>query len=328
MKPKVLITGANGFTGRNFCLYLARKGVPTRGMYWEPEGRPDIAHENLELVPGDLRDRASLKPVLEGIEIVQNVAALYRPTNIPQSMYWDVNVEGVRNIMELSAQAGVKRFVQCSTIGVHGNVKNPPAAEDAPIAPDDYSQSSKLKGEELALELGPKLKLPVVVIRPAAIYGRLEDRFLKLAKLIKSGRFIMFGSGEVPYHFIHVDDLSEAFILAAEKDEAVGEIFIIADERALSINEVTRIIADELDVPPPRIRLPYNLLFAASAICEFACKPFGVSPPLHRRRAAWFNSARSFDIGKARRILGYDPKIKPEDGLRQMARSYVDAGWL
>ena len=328
MKPTVLVTGANGFTGRNFCQYLARRGVPTRGLYWAPDGKPDFGHENLELVPGDLRDRESLKSALEGIEVVQNVAALYRPTNIPESMYWDVNVEGVRNILELSAEAGVRRFVQCSTIGVHGNVKNPPAAEDAPIAPDDYYQYSKLKGEELSLELGPKLNLPVVVIRPAAIYGKLEDRFLKLARLVKSGRFVMFGNGQVPYHFIHVDDLSEAFILAAEKDDVVGEIFIIADDHALPVGRIVQIVAEELGVSPPRIRLPYSLLYGVSAACEFACKPFGVSPPLHRRRAAWFNSARSFDIGKARRVLGYEPKVAPEDGLREMVRSYVEAGWL
>jgi nucleoside-diphosphate-sugar epimerase len=76
------------------------------------------------------------------------------------------------------------------------------------------------------------------------------------------------------------------------------------------------------------MRLPYPLLYYASAACEFACKPFSISPPLHRRRAAWFNSTRSFDIGKARRILGYEPKIRPAEGLKEMVRSYVDAGWL
>ena len=101
-----------------------------------------------------------------------------------------VNVEGIRNIVELAAEAGVERFVQCSTIGVHGNVKDPPAAEDAPIKPDDYYQHTKLKGEELARERGPELNLPVVIVRPAAIYGALEYRFLKLARLIASRRFI------------------------------------------------------------------------------------------------------------------------------------------
>ena len=87
MKPTVLVTGANGFTGSYFCQYLAQRGILTRGMYYPPDGVPEFSHENLELVPGDLCDRESLKPVLEGIEIVQNVGALFRPINVPDEMY-------------------------------------------------------------------------------------------------------------------------------------------------------------------------------------------------------------------------------------------------
>ena len=154
MKPTALVTGANGFTGKNLSRYLAEHGVPTRAMYWPPDGEPEFNGVNLEVVPGDLRDRDSLKKALDGIEVVYNIAALYRPTNVPNSMYWEVNVEGIRNIVELAAEAGVKRFVQCSTIGVHGHVESPPATEDAPIKPDDYYQSTKYEGEKLTKELG------------------------------------------------------------------------------------------------------------------------------------------------------------------------------
>ena len=99
MKPKVLVTGANGFTGNYFCKFLAERGIPTRGMYYPPDGEPDIRHENLELVKGDLLDRDSLRRAVDGIEIVQNIAALYRPMNVPEKMYWAVNVDGVPNIM-------------------------------------------------------------------------------------------------------------------------------------------------------------------------------------------------------------------------------------
>jgi nucleoside-diphosphate-sugar epimerase len=324
----VLVTGANGFTGSWFCQYLAKRGTATRGMYWEPDGEPEFSHPNLELVPGDLRDRESLRRALDGIEVVHNIAALYRPTNVPERMYREVNVDGVRNIVEEAARAGVRRFVQCSTIGVHGAIANPPATEEAPIKPDDYYQETKYQGEVISQKLSKELGMPLVVVRPAAIYGPRETRFLKLARAIKNGSFVMFGKGDVRYHFIHVDDLSDAFVLCTEKDEAVGETFTIADDHALTLNEITRILAEALGTRPPRLRLPYPLLYYASAACELACKPFSISAPLHRRRAAWFNSTREFDIGKARRILGYQPKIAPEDGLKEMVRSYVDAGWL
>ena len=150
----------------------------------------------------------------------------------------------------------------------------------------------------LSQELSRKLGMPLVVVRPAAIYGPKERRFLKLARAVKSGTFVMFGRGDVRYHFIHVEDLSDAFVRCAEVDEAVGEIFIIADDHAITLDEVARTVADALGTRPPRIRLPYPGLYYASAACEVACKPFSISPPLHRRRAAWFNSTRSFDIAK------------------------------
>ena len=121
--------------------------------------------------------------------------------------------------------------------------------------------------------VGAAVRQPVAVIRPAAIYGPRERRFLKLAKTIKNRQFIMFGSGEVTYHFVHVDDLSEGFVLAQEKDGAIGQVFIIADDHAVTLNETVRAVSEALNMPPPRLRLPYPLLYAASAVCEFACKP-------------------------------------------------------
>lgn len=328
MNATALVTGANGYTGSHLCRHLARRGVPTRGMYWPPDGEPAFAEEHLELVPGDLRDRDSLKRALDGVQVVHNVAALYRATNVPNQVFWDVNVEGVRNMMELAAQSGVRRFVHCSTIGVHGHVEHPPATETSPIKPDDYYQYTKQKGEERARELGRELDLPTAIVRPAAIYGPREERFLKLAKLIQKGRFVMFGSGDVLYHFIHISDLCDAFALCAECDEAAGETYIIADDHAIPLNRIVEIVADELGVAPPRLRIPYFALYSASAAVEWACRPFGIEPPLHRRRASWFRHTRSFDTGKARRELGFSPRVAPEQGLPEMVRSFRDAGWI
>ena len=297
-------------------------------MYWPDDGVPEVNHDLIQMVPGDLRDKDSLRSALEGIDVVYNIAALYRPTNVSNRMYWEVNVEGTRNIVELAAETGVKRFVHCSTIGVHGTIDNPPATEEAPLKPDDYYQYTKLKGEELCREIGEEKGLAVAIVRPAAIYGIEETRFFMLAKLIQKGRFIMFGNGRVLYHFIHINDLCAAFMLCAEKAEAVGETVIIADDHAITLNDVNRIIADALGVSPPRIRLPLFVLTIASTLCEFACKPFKISPPLHRRRASWFIADRAFDIGKARKLLGYEPQVTPDEGLKEMALSYRKAGWI
>jgi nucleoside-diphosphate-sugar epimerase len=328
MLPKVLVTGANGYTGANLCRFLAERGVAVRGMYYRPDGEPDFEHDLIEWLPGDLRDRASLEEAVRGIDTLHNIAALYRVTNVPNSTFWAVNAEGVKSLVECAAAAGVRRFVHCSTIGVHGTVRNPPAIETSELRPDDYYQYTKLKGEEIARTLGAELGLQMAIIRPAAIYGPLETRFLKLARMVNTGRFVMFGKGEVPYQFTYIDDLCEAFVLCAERDEAVGETFLIADDAPLTINGIVSIVARELGVAPPRLRLPFPVLYGASLLCEAVCLPFRLSPPLHRRRASWFNSARAFDIGKAKKKLGFQPNVRPEDGLPAMIRSYREAGWL
>lgn len=332
IEPKVLVTGANGFGGGCLCLYLAERGIPVRGMYYTPDGGdPTFSHPNLQLVPGDLTDGESLERALEGIEVVHNLAALYRPTIVAKEMYFKVNVDGVKDLVERAARRKVRRFVHCSTMGIHGSVTNPPADEESPIKPDDYYQESKYQGEVVAMGRAKELGMEIVTIRPTAIYGPREHRFLKLAKMIGSGHSIMFGDGKIRYHFIHADDLSQSFMLAAESPNAVGQSYLIGDEHPPTLNEIFQIIGDELGQPAPRYRLPYTPVWLAAAACEFAflpLRPLGLSPPLYRRRVNWFASERWFDISKAKRELGYQPQVAIEDGLREMVRSFVEAGWL
>jgi nucleoside-diphosphate-sugar epimerase len=328
MQPRILITGANGFTGNYFVRYLQERGVPVRAMYYGPDGDPGFTGDGVESVAGDLRDRESLKRALEGIEVVQNIAALYRPTNVPNSLFFDVNVTGIGNIVELAKEAGVRRFVQCSTIGVHGTVGRTPINEDGPIQPDDHYQETKWLGEELAVKRAAELDLPLSVVRPAGIYGPLEHRFRKITQLVGRRRFLMFGSGETYYHFVHVRDLCDGLLLAGEKEEAIGRRYIIADDHAISIAHFVELLAKGAGVKPPRLRIPYWMLKTAALACEGVCKPFGISPPMHRRRAAWFVSNRTFDITRARRELGYVPRISIEDGVAEMVESFRCAGWL
>jgi dihydroflavonol-4-reductase len=328
MKPTILITGANGYTGHFFTHYLGRKGLAVRAMYYPPDGKPDHAYPNVELVPGDLRNRDEVAASLQGIDTVYHIAALYRPTNVPESVYEAVNVGGTRNMVELSVAAGVRRFINTSTIGVHGTVGRAPVDEDGPIAPDDYYQNSKWRGEQLAHELASQLGLSLTTIRPAGIYGPREHRFLKITQLIQKRRFVMFGSGETYYHFVHVKDLSDAYLAAAERPTTAGRSYIIADDHAITIQQFVNSIADALGSKRPGIRLPYGLLKVAALACEVICKPLRISPPIHRRRAAWFVSNRTFDISRARTELEYEPKVRIEDGIAEMVESYRDAGWV
>lgn len=328
MSNKVLVTGAAGFTGGHLARRLASSGVSVRALVRDPRQCADLVKWGIEPVQGDLRDAQSLRQAVQGIDIVYHIAALFRPENVSRQDMWDTNVQGTRNILEASRQAGVKRFVHCSTVGVHGDVKHPPATEESPYRPGDYYQDSKTEGEKVALEYMAQQEMPVVVFRPGGIYGPGDLRFLKLFKSIKKQRFIMFGSGEIKYQLIYIDDLVDGIILCGEHQAAPGQIFILTGEHPVTLNQFARTAAKVMQVPPPRLHFPILPVYLAGFLCELVCKPIGIQPPLYRRRVDFFRKTRWFDISKARRVLGFQPKVDMEHGFQKTVAWYEQEGLL
>jgi nucleoside-diphosphate-sugar epimerase len=265
---------------------------------------------------------------VEGADAVLHVAAVYRTAGHSDSYYRDVNVGGTERLLEAAASAGVRRFVHTSTVGVHGHVATPPADESAPFAPGDVYQETKAEAERLALSFGERRGLPVTVVRPGAIYGPGETRLLKLFRAIARGRYAIVGDGRPFYHPVYIDDLVSGFLLALVRPEAVGQSFIIAGPRYVSQRDLADAIARHTGGRVLPFRVPAAPLQWAGALCEAICVPFGVEPPLHRRRIDFWTKSRAFSIDKARRVLGYDPKVDLEDGIGRTVAWYRQAGWL
>lgn len=322
MDKKVLVTGASGFTGGHLCRHLVTKGYDVRALVRKTSNINDLKKLDVEIAVGDITEPGSLDKAVKGIEIVYHVAALYRQENVPRKLFWDVNVNGTKNLLEASLGAGVQRFIHCSTVGVQGEISNPPANETHPYNPGDEYQMSKMEGEKLACHFFRENEFPGVIVRPVGIYGPGDTRFLKLFKHIKNGKFIMFGSGNVLYHLTYIDDLVHGFQLCGEKKEALGQTYNICGNEYVTLNQLVAIIAEALKVPAPRIRLPFWPLWVAGVLCEGICKPLGIEPPIYRRRADFFRKDRAFDISKAKRDLGYEPKVDLETGIRLTAEWY------
>jgi nucleoside-diphosphate-sugar epimerase len=263
---------------------------------------------------------------MRGVGVVYHIAAAYREAKHPDSYYFDVNVGGTGHVLDAARVEGVQRVVHCSTAGVHGEVTTIPADECAPMNPGDVYQDSKLEGERLAMSAFQS-GLPGVVFRPVGIYGPGDTRFLKLFKMA-SGPFRMFGSGEVLYHLTYIEDLVDGIILCGERPEALGEVFLLAGPRYTTLNELLELVARALGRPKPYGRLPLWPLLAAATLCEAVCRPLGIDPPLHRRRCDFFVKDRAFTSEKARRALGYEPRVDLETGLARTAAWYYGAGLL
>lgn len=326
---KILVTGGTGFTGKALVKRLLEQGHQVVALdYREGLKTEELRAWGAEVVIGSVTDKDVVRRCVQGVEVVHHLAAAFRELDVPNSYYREVNVEGTRNVLEAAGAAGVRRFIYCSTCGVHGNVDNPPGDENAPINAADYYQQTKYDAEPVVLEYHRK-GLTSVILRPAAIYGPGDpERFYMIFKRVAGGTFPMFGSGKTLYHPLYIDHLVDAFLLAQEEGKGDGEAYLIADEEYVEIEDLVRRTAKALGV---QVRIPHYPLWPliiAGHVCEKVCKPFHIKPPIFPRRVDWYRQNRAFDISKARRDLGYAPTISLDEGLKRTAAWYRAEGYL
>lgn len=328
MARNVLVTGANGFTGSYLCKNLLKRGDHVRALVRRKSDLSLLKDVEVEYAYADLGNGEPLDAVMKDIEVVFHIAALYRTEGVPKRAFYEVNVDGTERLLKAAKTAGVSRFVHCSTVGVQGEIKNPPAKETAPYDPGDHYQLSKMEGELLAKRFFKEQKLAGSVVRPVGIYGPGDTRFFKLFNFIYNGKFRMIGSGKVLYHMTYVEDLAEGIALAGEKKEALNEVFTIGGEEYVPLSDLVERISKTLDKPVSHKSIPVWPVWLGGLVCEMICRPLRIEPPLHRRRLDFFIKDRAFDISKARELLGYQPRVKLDDGLRRTAHWYQEQGWF
>jgi nucleoside-diphosphate-sugar epimerase len=326
---KILVTGATGFTGKALVKRLLRDGHEVVGLdYKEGHKTEELRRLGAEIVIGTVTDTDVVRRCVQGVEVVQHLAAAFRELNVPPSHYHKVNVDGTRNVLEAARDAGVRKVIYCSTCGVHGNVDNPPGGEDAPIQPADYYQQTKYEAEPIALEYGQR-GLQVTILRPAAIYGPGDpERFYMIFRQVAKGWFPMFGNGRTLYHPLYIDNLVDAMVLAMDPDKGNGQAYLIADEEYVEIGDLVRRTARAMEVPLRVVRLPIWPVIAGGHLVEKACAPFGVTPPIFPRRVDWYRQNRAFRIDRARQDLGYRPAVGLDEGLRRTYQWYRAEGML
>lgn len=328
MARTALVTGGTGFTGGYLCENLVKRGYLVKALARSSSDISKLEKLGVEILQCDFTDRESLKGKMKNVDVVFHIAAAYRQEGIPKSEFWRVNVEGTRNLLDEALAGGVGRFVHCSTVGVQGEISNPPATEEAPYKPGDWYQESKMDGELLALDYFQNKRLPGVVVRPVGIYGPGDTRFLKIFKFVKNGKFRMIGSGNVLYHLTFVEDLVEGIALAGEKNGAAGNIYTIGGDGYFTLNDFVNTLAEIFDAKVSKIKIPVWPVWLAGLACELICRPLKIEPPIFRRRVDFFIKDRAFDISKAKKEIGFQPKVPVRKGLQITADWYLKQGLL
>ena len=323
---KILVTGGLGFLGSHIVKRLNKLGVGVT-IFARPTPQKTIP-DNIPIIWGDIRDKGAVQKAVQDVSHVIHLVSNFRKGGSDKNEAYDINVLGTENVLNACRKYAVKRLVHCSTIGVHGSVKEVPANEKTAFNPGDLYQSTKLEAEKRVWKAYDNTKLPISVIRPISMFGPGDLRMLKLFRMIKKKRFIIIGDGTPFFQPAYIDDVVNGFMLALQKEEAIGETFIIGSDEYVRLNKLCEMIADALNVPPPKIKIPLKPVLFLADICEKVCVPWGIEPPIHRRRVSFFQNNRAFAIDKARNILGFNPQTTLQEGIRKTIEWYEKEGLI
>jgi nucleoside-diphosphate-sugar epimerase len=229
-----------------------------------------------------------------------------------------VNVEGSERLARLAAQAGVRRYVFCSSLRLFGFGNQMLWQENDSRTPADLYSKGKALAEEALLRVGEETGLEVVNIRPRFIYGNYDRYVLpRMVQYALRGRAPVLRGGEVICDIVYVRDCVQALMLAAERPVA-GQTYNITSGECLSMREILEEVARALDRRIRFVPLPVPLVFGAAAALEAGCRILKRSPPLSRAQLRWYLNDHHFSISKARRELGYQPQYRLPAALKEI----------
>ena len=328
-KGLVAITGATGFLGHKLYDHLTQAGYRVRAHSHTQEKVATLGKTNEPVVVGEIDDLNVMQQLVEGADYVIHTVSNFRVASGPADSYQRINVDGTKCIYQAAVAAGVKRFVHCSTIGVHGDVDSTPANEQSPYNPGDLYQSTKLESEQFVQSKVGTSPMEIVIMRPCSMYGPGDLRMLKMFKMLSKGRFFFVGKCLDNFHAVYIDDVADAFEKALSTKGINGEIFILGGPDSYRpLREYVGVVAKALGVAPPKLTFPYWLFHYAAVICERICVPLGIEPILHPRRVRFYKNNRAFDTSKSRDRLGLTPKVALDAGMKETVKWYREQGLL
>lgn len=326
-KSTVFVTGATGFIGSHLVERLLASGARVRALVRRPEKAGLLSEIGVEVFPGDVTDRQLVQAALEGCEWVFHLAGVME-VRLPYGVHEAVHVGGTKILAEASLQAGVKRFVYASSIAVYGLQHGENLDENSPhrFSRDAYSDTKRLAEEAVRRQVQDR-GLPAVIVQPGITFGpRDETWVLGPLRRIRSGKMILPGGGKALVHPIFIDDLVDGILLAAERGRT-GEAYILCGPQVFTFREYFTCLAGLAGAR--RIpSIPVWLASWAAAASESAARVARSTPALTRSEVRWASTSRTFSIEKARRELGYDPRIGLVAGMERVGAWLASIGKL
>lgn len=310
---KVLVTGATGFVGSHVCERATVEGAVVTGTGRNLNHVPFLPKKGIQLHQADLLEPAPWLALLAGQDVVFHVAAWLGQRHGGDALAHPVNVAATERLVQLSAQAGVKRFVLVSSITVYGEPDGTRITESRPVNPQQASLygATKAKGEQRALALGQKLGLEVVVIRPGMVYGpRSLSWSVRMIRFIKRRIPVIFGKGDGHAYPVFIGNLVEGIMLAATRPGAINQAFNLVDPPITWRNWFGH-FGDMCGQAP--VAIPLWLARPLVRISEFL--PLGFS--VNRNLLSYYGQKTIYPTDKASHLLGYTPPYTIAEGMAQ-----------
>jgi len=255
---KIFITGGTGFIGSHTLKRLALTDHQLCCLTRESSDLSVLKELGVKIVTGDLADRESLLEGMQDCDWVIDIAGVYSFWEPNKRIYRDVNVTGTKNVMECALETGISKIVHVSTGGIYGKPEDYPFSEESPVGPIRFSEyfKTKYEGDLIAWEMYENKGLPLVMIYPCAVIGAGDPK--------TTGRYIGdLINRRMPatvlhnsvLTWVHVKDVAEAIVRAAEKEDNIGEKYLIGKHQ-LSIKEINNLVSDISGAPLPKLSLP------------------------------------------------------------------------
>jgi nucleoside-diphosphate-sugar epimerase len=332
---KILITGAAGFIGSHLVDLLLEKGIPVRKLkLLIPEGESlgNLPKKQLDIIRGDICDKKTIKKAMEDVETIYHLAAKIDFDGATYKEYKDVNVEGTQNLLDECRNKKIQKFIFFSSIAVFGL---PAGAgdiinwdENHPKNYTNFYGRSKLEAEERIIKAHRDFKLPYAIVRPASVYGpREKGPTLAIYQAIKNHQFVIIGNGKNKMHYVFVRDLVEAAYLAQISKKPAGD-YIIGGPNADKFRDIARLIASSINMKIPNFYLPKMFALLLSYIMEFIGNTLRIKAPLFPSRVRTMTTTYFYNTNKAKKELGYNPKVNFKKGALITGLWYIEHNYL
>lgn len=319
-----LVTGINGFIGSNLAARLIKEGWKVRGLVRKTSDLKFLQGLDIEYFYGDITEPSTLTAPMNGTDVVFHVAALSSDWG-PYEKFYKINVEGTMNVARAAHDAGVERMVYVSTVAMYGFGRLDVKESDEKLQTDFPYCQTKSIAEEQVFKFANESGLRLTAVKPGNVYGINDHTFIeKYIDAMITGKVGFINGGVHKTCPVYIENLLDGIMLAAEKNEAIGETFFITDGMNISWKEFTDRLADELKLKKPKASFPFIIAYALAAILEFVYNAFDSKNPPLLTRYRITNGGRdyTFSIEKARRILGYEPKVNFDESISRTVNWY------